>query len=428
MTAFTRTEEFAAAVTGLEVYQKIRKECEADIVIGIPTYNNARTIRNVLLAVQTGLACYFPDLKAVIVTADGGSRDGTPAIARNSVVRKIPVFISHCGTGADRMLPDPYHPFPGRADAFRAIFQTAEELDARACVFLDAGVTSMTPAWIQRLISPVLEHGSDHVSPLYLRTRSDSLITNTILYPLIRALYGKRVRQPVGGNFCVSGRLARFHLRKMAEEADRAPYGIEVSLLTAAIMNDFRIAQAFLGLRVRDNSGRRVVHAVLPGIMDAVFGLVASDHHVWKSVRGSEPVTVFGSETGTATEQARVEVGSMLALFRQGVRDLKDIWISIIGPDDFRLLEYIAFRPEGRFMITPMFWARIVYAYAIAYHRKNASPRHLLPSLIPLYLGKAASHLLEVQDKGPQETEEEIERLCLAFEDGKDYLARNWRT
>jgi glycosyltransferase involved in cell wall biosynthesis len=50
---------------------------EVDIVVGIPSFNNARTITHVVRAVAGGLAKYFPDRKSIIVNSDGGSTDGT---------------------------------------------------------------------------------------------------------------------------------------------------------------------------------------------------------------------------------------------------------------------------------------------------------------------------------------------------------------
>ncbi len=48
---------------------------EADIVVGIPSYNNARTIGHVVSAVSVGLAKHFPNRRSVIVNSDGGSKD-----------------------------------------------------------------------------------------------------------------------------------------------------------------------------------------------------------------------------------------------------------------------------------------------------------------------------------------------------------------
>ena len=55
----------------------------------------------------------------------------------------------------------------------------------------------------------MLHDGFDYVAPLYLRHKYDGTITNSIVYPLTRALYGREVRQPIGGDFGFSGRLPR---------------------------------------------------------------------------------------------------------------------------------------------------------------------------------------------------------------------------
>jgi superfamily I DNA and/or RNA helicase len=55
------------------------------------------------------------------------------------------------------------------------------------------------------------------------------------------------------------------------------------------------------------------------------------------------------------------------------------------------------------------------------------SAEHLIKSLIPLYLGKTASFVTEVRDSDHEGAEAEIEKLCLAFEENKDYLVNNWR-
>ena len=60
-----------------ELKEKIDKIGHADILVGIPSYNNAKTIGRVVQAVSAGVAKYFPDLKAVLVNSDGGSMDGT---------------------------------------------------------------------------------------------------------------------------------------------------------------------------------------------------------------------------------------------------------------------------------------------------------------------------------------------------------------
>lgn len=60
-----------------EVQEQLDLIKTADIVVGIPSFNNARTIGHVVRAVQAGLAKYFPDRKSVLVNSDGGSHNRT---------------------------------------------------------------------------------------------------------------------------------------------------------------------------------------------------------------------------------------------------------------------------------------------------------------------------------------------------------------
>ena len=70
-----------------------------------------------------------------------------------------------------------------------------------------AGTPSEPDEWIELLAGPVLKGGYDYVAPLYARYKYDGTITNSIVYPLTRALYGQRIRQPIGGDFGFSGSL-----------------------------------------------------------------------------------------------------------------------------------------------------------------------------------------------------------------------------
>ncbi|MEK7306679.1 MAG: glycosyl transferase family 2, partial [Nitrospirota bacterium] len=61
------------------------------------------------------------------------------------------------------------------------------------------------------------------------------------------------------------------------------------------------------------------------------------------------------------------------------------------------------------------------------YHRKIMSPEHLIKSLLPLYLGRTASFVIEAEDMDQESAEAEIERLCLEFEDKKEFFINSWR-
>src|ERR1700688_226728 len=53
---------------------------EVDILVGLPTHNNAKTVGPIVQSIQAGILRDFPRERAAIINADGGSRDGTPEL------------------------------------------------------------------------------------------------------------------------------------------------------------------------------------------------------------------------------------------------------------------------------------------------------------------------------------------------------------
>jgi glycosyltransferase involved in cell wall biosynthesis len=235
-----------------EVQEQLDRLGQADIIVGIPSYNNARTIAHVVRAVQAGLAKYFPEHKAVIVNSDGGSSDGTMDVVQNTTIEDYNAILMHHRVEPVSKIAFPYSGIPGKGSAFRAVFEIAGVLNAKACAVVDSDLRSITPEWIELLLKPVLVSGYDYVSPLYHRHKFDGTITNSIVYPLTRALYGKRVRQPIGGDFGLSGKLAQFYLTKDVWQSDVARFGIDIWMTTTAIANGFKVTQSFLGAKIHD--------------------------------------------------------------------------------------------------------------------------------------------------------------------------------
>jgi glycosyltransferase involved in cell wall biosynthesis len=411
-----------------DIHQQIEQVGNADIIVGIPSFNSAHTIAHVVRAVQAGLAKYFPDHKAVIVNSDGGSSDGTMEVVHQTSIADFDTILLHHRIEPVLKMAFPYSGIPGKGSAFRAVFEVAQALDAKACVVVDSDLRSITPEWIELLLKPVLNGGFDYVAPLYHRHKFDGTITNSIVYPLTRALYGKRVRQPIGGDFGFSGKLAQFYLTKDVWETDVARFGIDIWMTTTALANGFRVAQSFLGAKIHDakDPGSDLGN-MLYQVVSANFQLMEDYSEVWSPVRGSQPVPTFGFEYTVGLEHVNVNTARMLALFREGSSNLREIWLGILGAGDLKEVERLGTLDDAAFRFSPELWTRIVYDYAIAFHQKRLPAEHLLKSLLPLYVGKTASFVMEVDVMEAYEAEAEIEKLCLEFERGKDYLCTSWK-
>ena len=121
-----------------EANEALKRIGSADIVVGIPSYNNGRTIGHVIAAAQAGLEKYFPQFRAVIVNSDGGSNDGTREAVLEAGLNKEQLLLLTTPLFPVHRLSFPYHGIPGKGSAFRLIFQMARQLGARACAVVDS--------------------------------------------------------------------------------------------------------------------------------------------------------------------------------------------------------------------------------------------------------------------------------------------------
>ena len=75
-----------------DVLAQIERVGPCEIVIGVPTYNNATTIPLVAESVRVAVDKHFRGVPAALVNADAGSADGTPqALAEAGV----PTVLAH---------------------------------------------------------------------------------------------------------------------------------------------------------------------------------------------------------------------------------------------------------------------------------------------------------------------------------------------
>jgi glucosylglycerate synthase len=400
---------------------------EVDLLIGIPTYNSSRTIGHVVRAVTAGLAKHFPGTEAVLIISDGDSTDGTQDEVKKIQVEDIETILtSHSVPPIHKIVP-PYHGIPGKENGLRKSFEATQSLKAKACAVVDSDLRSITPEWMEFLLRPIYEEGFDYVVPIYARHKFDGTITNGIVYPLNRALYGKRVRQFIGGDFGFSEKLAEFYLTKEVWETDVARFGIDIWMTTLAISEGYKVCQSFLGPKIYEaKDSESDLGSIFSQILSSVYGLMEPYQNLWKTIKETEPVPIFGRHDELKLEPISVNVQGMIRNFRLGIRNLMEIWSKVLGPQTASSLRSIDRLSDGAFSFPQDLWVRLVYDFALAYHRGTVHRDHLLKSMIPLYLGQVASFVKENEESSPEDVEEKIESLCRIFEEMKPYLIGRW--
>jgi glycosyltransferase involved in cell wall biosynthesis len=409
-----------------EVQEKIQEIEEADILVGIPSYNNERTIGHVVQAVQAGIHKYFPDKKVVLVNSDGGSKDDTMQVVDDTSFDMKSIMLSHRVVSFHKIVT-PYHGIPGKGSAFRTIFEIARALNVKACAVVDSDLRSITPEWIDLLIRPVLEDGYDYVAPYYRRHKYDGTITNMIVYPLTSTLYGKKLRQPIGGDFGFSGSLASFYLDKDVWGSDVARYGIDIWMTTTAIANEFKICQSFLGAKIHDAKDPGAdLSAMLNQVCSSLFTLMTEYPAKWKIVRELVDVPTFGFKYAVGLEPINVNIDSMIEKFSLGAKELNTMWESFLPRGVMWFLSSVTDNGKDKFRFPDEIWVEIIYSFALAYHHKVMHHEHIIKSLTPLYIGKVAAFVLETWEMSSDEVEERLDKLSKAYMDFKEYIIERW--
>jgi hypothetical protein len=388
----------------------------ADIVVGIPSHNEAGSIAGPVEQASLGLARYFPDKKAVIVNCDNASTDGTRE-AFFSAPCTVPRIYASTPAGVT-----------GKGNNLRNLFRLVCQLKAEAAVTVDADIRSVSPQWIKNLADPLFNDFA-FVTPIYQRHKYDGSINTNIVYPLTRCLYGRRVRQPVGGDFGFSGELAAFFLEHESWSEAASQYGIDIWMTTLAMVFRKPITQAFLG---RPKIHRVKEPSADPGlafqqVVGTIFQLQERFAPFWKEVRRSRPTAIFGFGLGDneAPQPVEVRMDALLDHFVQGSREYATVWQDVLAPATYaKLQEVLAL---GEHMELPVqIWAQILFDFSLAHRDRIFPSETLLKALVPLYFGRTLTFVRCTEGMGVQQAEEFIEDQCQVFEESKSYLIDRW--
>ncbi|RJR18759.1 MAG: glycosyl transferase family 2 [Nitrospiraceae bacterium] len=413
-----------------EALEKLKETGHADIIIGIPSYNNAKSIGRVIKAAELGLAKYFPSLKGLIIISEGGNIEETQR-AVNALTDKhyfenafIPRPENETG-----ILVAKYLGPSGKGTAVKAILEAGKFLGFRAGCMLDADLRSISPEWIEMLIAPVALKNFGFVTPYYSRHKYDGTITNMIAYPMTCALYGRRVRQPIGGDFGFSPELAESLLAKDVWESDIARFGIDIWMTTTAICENFRICQSFLGAKLHDDKDPgKDLSPMFRQVVGTIFSLMESYEGKWLQVKGSRPTAIFGFESEAAPKPIEVDPENLINKFKDSLPLCMTVLKEVLSPENLQKVEEIAGMDHALFELPEEIWIKSLFDFAIAYTKSpgGLGPDDVIEALVPLYYAKVASFVRKTINLDSHQAEEIINQQRYIFEKLKPYLAERW--
>ena len=401
---------------------------EVDLLVGLPTYNNAKTIGSIVGTIRSGILRDFPRERAVIINADGGSRDGTPGLVTGISIDDLRPTANLNALRTLHSISTTYTNGTGSGVALRTILAAAELLRAKACIVMSPESAKIEPEWISRLLRPIFRDGFDLVLPTYRRHKFDGLLMTNLLYPMVRALYGLRIREPYVTEFGFSNRLGSQFLAQNGWHNGNGGVGLELRFTLAAISGRYRISQSFLG--EKEHTERRAADLVptLRQTVGALFSALESDFPIWSTVAGSKQVTTTGPEQELLEGPMRVNRKRLREMFSTGVAELESVFQAILSPSTVGELQRIARLGEEEFRYSEELWVKTLYEFAAAYQRSVINRDHIIQALAPLFRGRVFTFLMENRNASANEIENNIESLCLEFERLKPYLLQMWKS
>jgi glucosylglycerate synthase len=403
---------------------------EVDLLVGILAHRSANTVRRAAYYVEKSLQQNFVRQRVAIISVDGGavedsgsderSGDGQPGNNSNSKgitsLRTI-----HRVTAAFNGPPSP-------GLALRTILSASDLLRARACAVVSPATSSTSPEWVANLLRPAFRDSFDFVAPLYSRHKFQGLLARNLLYPMTRALFGRRIRELYSDEWAFSNRLGNFCLNEDVWHEEPVRSRPEAWLGISALTSDFRCCQVYLGEKPPppDGGGPDLVE-VLRQTVGSLFWLLETHQRSWLERKGSEPLPTFGPDHAVTAEPQELNRARMFEMFQTGVKELEPILESILSPQTLESIQGIATLDQHSFRFPAELWVTMLYEFAASYHHSVINRDHLVQALVPLYRGKIYSFLGEYADASATDMEAVSENLCMEFERQKPYLTEKWK-
>jgi len=390
-----------------------------DVVVGIPSYNESKTIGHVVRMVGEGLAKYFPDTKNIIVNVDNHSPDDTRGVFLSAEVPE----------GIPRKYISTPERVKGKGNNFWNLFNFCRDVEAKITVVVDADLRSITPEWIKYLGYPVKE-GNDFVTPLYSRHQFDGTITNHLCYPLVFSLAGLDIRQPIGGDFAFSSKLCSYWLEQEWNDMTRQ-YGIDIFMSLNALFGNFTVCQTGMGSKVHNASAPKL-GKMFEEVVYTLFSILHKYKSQWLRKWLTEDakiapqnkvrtVELYGLEKMTEPQSLDINIVRLKQNYRneyETYHDLVQKYVNIYTYQKIHEMQLMDF-----YDVDVMLWSQIVYRLFYLFGRASEKgKKEIIDVLKPLYFARSITFDYETFRYTVDFAEKEIKSQALAFLCQKPYL------
>jgi len=321
--------------------------------------------------------------------------------------------------------------WPYVARTYADLGRLAGEHQASVILLLGQDAGSLNPEAVPALIDAILSENVDLAVPLYHAGRYEALLNTAVLHPLIRTLYGARIRYPLAADMAFSTRFCQ-HLAVAASSLD--PLALDESLfwpVTSASLHGFRTAQVRGCTRHFAQPSNVDMNQLMTDILSALFADAEKLAGQWQKGYPTTPAPILAVARRVKIPQPDVDpsqaAAEMYESFRFAAENLQDVWSRTMSPATQLKLKRLVEMPAAEFSMSDPLWVSIVYDFLVAYHVRTVNRAHLFGAFVPLYFGWAASYVLKMRALTDEQAESQVEMLAATFEAQKPYLMSRWR-
>jgi glucosylglycerate synthase len=395
---------------------------QVDVLVGLPTLNNAATVVDVAKAIHVCFTRDLPRLRTVIINSDAGSIDGTPELIRDaSFLEGDMVQTSHSLRTMHRVVT-PYHGVPGKNTALQTLFAAAALTQANTLAVIDPAGPAITAERVTELITPVWRSEIEFLAPRYRRHPRDGALITQLVRPLVRAVYGVEIDEPLGAEFACSGRFASHCLEQEIWQQDAATFAIDLWIRTEAIATGLSIGQIWRPptASAATTTLRQAVRQIL---MSLIVALRAHERF-WRTARDPARLPTWGNDRTKCPASADWDYVALAQQAHHDISEIRPLLEDVLDQAVFsRLVDDIS-AAEPR--LDDELWVRIVYDFLEASNRGTAGVDHLADMFVPLYMWRAARFMSLTAREPDDGAQARLNALCDAFQRLRPTLVNGW--
>ena len=396
-----------------DIIERCKNIKPVDIMVGVLCKDVETTVLNVLNVINEGLYRYFPDYKKAIVICEGESTDQTSEAIDlfqpyNSIEKIITKDITSGGKGAGVI----------------TIFEIAHEAEAKCVVLIDADLLSIKPVWVQTISNPIIYGRADLTVPYYIRDKNDGVITNNLIYPFTRALYGIDIRQPIAGEYALSKNLYEILRNHPLFPPD---FGVDIFILTVAAAEGMYVKEGLYSLKIHESTTHylepeKFLIPMFRKVTGSMFELTKYYEIYWKSKPARWRAKFYRECFSQKPIPVKIDIENMEKSFMTEFQSIKENIKNILPEEIVNDLDKNVVKNLINF--DSELWAEIVYNYASAYKdtETEADKYTLLDSLKTLWIGRFVSYAKETKDMDINAAETVLQKQAEVFEEKLQYL------